>query len=234
MEYDEIIGYDSEEDKIKDEESRRDRYEEYKEYLMFVYKNVDFDEFRQELANVPAEFWGFGIAEFLVENWPSTITKYIPTEFVTERIWEIALSKCGEMLEEVPREMINEKLCEIAVSNEPTAIWHVPEELRSEKIYEIMAEQEPEMIFSIPEDKKTDRVRKIEKELRVKQESEREEQEFVAEIEEFKIKCGKSEMTLEEVKEEVHKAKTKLEKLEKMLHEHGIDMSDGREGNGHE
>lgn len=215
-------------------EYEKEEYEKYKESLIALdIGNFESYELTKELESMPARFWTQEIAELWIQKNPRMILN-VPMSLRNEQLWELAVSLSGMLLGYVPQEMRNERLLEVAVSQNSDVLEVIPEELRTEKLYEIAILQDTEWVYVIPEDKKNDKIRQIEKEIRAKAEAERKEEEFHSEVEDFKNKYLHSEATLEEVRDEVRMAKEKLEKLEKMLQEHGIDISNERDGNGHE
>ena len=226
--YDEEFNYE------EYERDEKEAYEEYKKRLteLNIGKFASY-ELTAELESMPARFWTQEIAELWIQKSPGMILN-VPMSLRNEQLWELALSTSGMLLEYVPQEMRNERLFEVAVSQNSDALEFIPEELRTEKLYEIAILQDSEWVYVIPEDKKNDKIRQIEKEIRDKAEAERKEEEFQSEIEDFKNKYLHSEATLEDVRDEVRMAKEKLEKLEKMLQEHGIDIFNEREGTEHE
>ena len=60
--------------------------------------------------------------------------KKMPEEYKTTKVWERVVIKCGLLLQMVPSEKITEKMCDIAVSVNACAFVYVPEHMKTIKM----------------------------------------------------------------------------------------------------
>ena len=87
--------------------------------------------------------------EYIEQNWSAlericrwlNDLQYIPEEYRTKELCELAIQKDGNALKHVPHSLITKELCKLAVKQDEEALLFVPEELRTLELYEMAVKQ---------------------------------------------------------------------------------------------
>ena len=112
-------------------------------YKMAIHKN------EQIIPLIPPHmFSSFEICELVIQcdkennKERKSFFGYIPEEYKTKELYQLAVKSNGEALEYIPEEFRTQELCELAVQSNGMALLHVPEKFKTFKICKMAAEQD--------------------------------------------------------------------------------------------
>ena len=101
--------------------------------------------------------------EYIEQNWSVlepvckwlNDLRFIPEEYRTKELCELAVKQNGQALQLVPEELRIKELCEIAAKQDGLSLYFVPEELKTKKIYELAVQNNGYALEYVPEELRT-------------------------------------------------------------------------------
>ena len=77
--------------------------------------------------------------------------KYLPDEFITQEICELAIRQSGIALRYVPDEFVTPELCELVVRQDGRALEYIPYKFKTQELYKIAVRQNGLSLKDVPE-----------------------------------------------------------------------------------
>lgn len=102
------------------------------------------------------EYFQEKVKEYLENRHVNINVSKIPEEYMTNELYELAISKSASALSYVPEDRITKKMCEISVSKDGRMIDSVPEKWRGD--FYVNSVKSGQGLHKIPEEDRTDRL----------------------------------------------------------------------------
>ena len=121
-----------------------------------LWKNDNNIQFMDELDNTVS-------LQYIEQNWSVlepicrwlNDLKFIPSEYITKELCELAVQKNGHSLNYVPEHLKTPEFCEVAVKNHGYALQYVPDELITKELFKLAVQSNECALKWIPKELRT-------------------------------------------------------------------------------
>ena len=84
--------------------------------------------------------------------------KYIPKEYITKELCELAVKQNGRALRYVPLEYKTEELCKLAIQEDGWSLKYIPDELKTLELYELAVQKNGMALYHVPDELRTKKI----------------------------------------------------------------------------